>query len=106
VPSRFLREVPTELIEELRPRVQVTRPLYSHGSAPQGGAPALRHASAGSGLYEPPAIRLGARVRHPVFGEGTVLNAEGQGAQARVQVNFERAGAKWLVLQFAKLEQV
>jgi DNA helicase-2/ATP-dependent DNA helicase PcrA len=106
VPSRFLREVPTELIEELRPRVQVTRPLYSHGSAPQGGAPVLRHASAGSGLYEPPAIRLGARVRHPVFGEGTVLNAEGQGAQARVQVNFERAGAKWLVLQFAKLEQV
>ena len=102
MPSRFLREVPTELIEELRPRVQVTRPLYAQATAPG----ALRHASPGSGLYVPPALRLGARVRHPVFGEGTVLNSEGQGAQARVQVNFEKAGAKWLVLQFAKLEQV
>ncbi len=101
MPSRFLREIPTELVEEIRPRVQVTRPLYSD----RGTVNALRHPSAGSGLYEPPAIKLGARVKHPVFGEGTVLNSEGQGAQARVQVNFEKAGAKWLVLQFAKLEQ-
>jgi DNA helicase-2/ATP-dependent DNA helicase PcrA len=101
LPSRFLREVPNELIEEIRPRVQVARPLYS---APH----AVGHNAAGPGssLYEPPAIKLGARVRHPVFGEGVVLNSEGQGAQARVQVNFERAGAKWLVMQFAKLEKL
>ena len=99
MPSRFLREVPVELIEEIRPRVQVARPMFS---APH----AVGHHAAppGSSLYEPPAIKLGARVRHPVFGEGVVLNSEGQGAQARVQVNFERAGAKWLVMQFAKLE--
>jgi DNA helicase-2/ATP-dependent DNA helicase PcrA len=103
MPSRFLREIPTELIEEIRPRVQVVRAYSSDRGVPQGGT---RASNAVAGLYEPPAIKLGARVRHPVFGEGVVLNSEGQGAQARVQVNFERAGAKWLVLQFAKLEQV
>jgi DNA helicase-2/ATP-dependent DNA helicase PcrA len=49
-------------------------------------------------------ITLGQRVRHGKFGEGVVLNAEGSGAHARVQVNFERAGTKWLVLAYAKLE--
>jgi DNA helicase-2/ATP-dependent DNA helicase PcrA len=45
-------------------------------------------------------------VRHPKFGEGVVLNVEGQGAHARVQVNFEDAGTKWLMMQFANLEPV
>jgi len=104
VPSRFLREVPRELLEEVRPRIQVARPFYS-GPLPRKGAEAGGLGGMATGTWhEPPAIKLGARVRHPVFGEGTVLNSEGQGAQARVQVNFERAGAKWLVLQFAKLE--
>jgi DNA helicase-2/ATP-dependent DNA helicase PcrA len=42
-------------------------------------------------------------VLHPKFGEGVVLNAEGQGNGARVQVNFEDAGAKWLVVAYANL---
>jgi len=50
------------------------------------------------------AFGLGQRVRHPSFGEGTIMDAEGSGAHARVQVNFEEAGAKWLVLAFAQLE--
>jgi DNA helicase-2/ATP-dependent DNA helicase PcrA len=49
-------------------------------------------------------MRLGQRVRHGRFGEGIVLNAEGSGAHARVQVNFEREGTKWLVLAYANLE--
>ena len=49
-------------------------------------------------------IRLGQRVRHGKFGEGVVLNCEGSGAHARVQVNFETAGTKWLVVSYAKLE--
>ena len=49
-------------------------------------------------------VRLGQRVRHGKFGEGVVLNSEGNGAHARVQVNFERAGTKWLVLAYANLE--
>jgi DNA helicase-2/ATP-dependent DNA helicase PcrA len=49
-------------------------------------------------------MRLGTRVRHGKFGEGVVLTVEGQGPHARVQVNFERQGSKWLMLQYAKLE--
>jgi DNA helicase-2/ATP-dependent DNA helicase PcrA len=90
-PSRFLREIPPDLLQELRPRVKVERPMYT-APARQANAP-----------LERPALRLGARVAHPSFGEGVVLASEGQGAQARVQVNFERAGSKWLVLQFANL---
>ncbi len=46
---------------------------------------------------------LGQRVRHALFGEGVILNFEGSGAHARVQVNFEE-GSKWLMLSYAKLE--
>ena len=49
-------------------------------------------------------MRLGQRVRHGKFGEGVVLNYEGSGAHARVQVNFESAGMKWLVMSYANLE--
>ncbi len=51
-------------------------------------------------------FNLGQRVSHARFGEGTVLNLEGQGSQARIQVHFEQAGAKWLVLAYANLEAV
>ncbi len=91
VPSRFLRELPTELVEEIRPRVQVTR---AFASAP--GATAFQSAA-------PTGLRLGQRVSHPTFGEGVVLDHEGDGAHARVQVNFKNAGSKWLVVAYANL---
>jgi len=86
--SRFLREIPAELLEEVRPAMVISRPLYRRQEAlpAQGG------------------MHLGQRVRHGKFGEGIVLNAEGSGAHARVQVNFEREGTKWLVLAYANLE--
>ena len=90
LPSRFLREIPVGLMEEVRARPNVTRPY-----APSGGS--LRSAQAETGF------QLGQRVLHPKFGEGVVLNAEGQGNGARVQVNFEQAGAKWLVVAYANL---
>jgi DNA helicase-2/ATP-dependent DNA helicase PcrA len=49
-------------------------------------------------------LTLGSQVVHPKFGQGTVLNCEGSGAQARVQVNFDKAGTKWLVLAYANLQ--
>jgi DNA helicase-2/ATP-dependent DNA helicase PcrA len=91
VPSRFLREIPSELIEELRPRMQVARPV-AHAYSRR------RAAEASSG------VPLGRRVRHRKFGEGVILNSEGSGAHARVQVNFEQAGTKWLVMAYANLE--
>ena len=51
-------------------------------------------------------MRLGQRVRHGKFGEGIVLNSEGSGAHARVQVNFEGTGTKWLVVAYANLDYV
>ena len=52
----------------------------------------------------PTGLKLGQRVQHAKFGDGVVLNYEGQGAQARVQVNFEGAGSKWLVVAYANLQ--
>ena len=88
-PSRFIREIPGELIEEVRLNGSVSRPLGS-----------LSHHS----LTEPPVegLDLGRRVLHQVFGEGVVTQFEGQGSNARVEVSFSE-GSKWLVLQYANL---
>jgi DNA helicase-2/ATP-dependent DNA helicase PcrA len=96
-PSRFIAEIPEELVEEIRPRVQVLRPHY----------PGVRPKSRPAGSMAPGAelgLRLGQRVRHRKFGDGVILNCEGQGAHARVEVNFENAGTKWLVLSYANLD--
>ncbi len=93
-PSRFIREIPAELLEEVRPRMQVSRPVYiSRQSIAQAEA-------------QSSGVRLGQRVKHGKFGEGTILDLEGQGSHARVQVNFERQGTKWLMLAYANLELV
>ncbi|MGO4775930.1 3'-5' exonuclease, partial [Lysobacter sp. 2RAB21] len=75
-PSRFLREIPTSLLNEVRPKVQVSRPMFN--SAPRRD---MGHAS-----IEAPPVKLGSQVRHPTFGSGTVTDYEGSGAHARVQV--------------------
>ena len=53
-----------------------------------------------------PAWKIGQSVRHAKFGTGVIVDAEGRGADARVQVNFRDAGMKWLALEYAKLEAV
>ncbi|WP_304526502.1 DNA helicase II [Halomonas sp. I5-271120] len=93
-PSRFLREIPAEYLEEVRLRGQISRPVTA------GHAPSQSSVDGGDDL---PSLSLGQRVSHPVFGEGVILNAEGAGERARVQVSFEGEGDKWLVLGFAKL---
>ena len=97
-PSRFLRELPPERVEEVRLRGTVSRPVMR--------APAKRRAGSESMYEGSNGMRLGQRVRHPKFGEGVVLMYEGQGAHARVQVNFEAAGSKWLVVGYANLVTV
>lgn len=96
-PSRFIAEVPEEFVEEIRPRVQVSRPIHRTGRARAGRTPAL-------GAAQELGVHLGQRVRHGKFGDGVILNCEGQGAHARVEVNFENAGTKWLVLGYANLD--
>ena len=91
MPSRFLREIPGHLLNEVRPRVQVARPM-----APP---PRVAHP-----VLESPSLKLGQGVEHASFGRGVVTDYEGSGAHARVQVNFDGAGSKWLVLAFANLK--
>ena len=97
VPSRFLREIPGALINEVRPRVQVSRPFGS--SQPRREL----YQNRGHPALEPPPINLGQNVVHASFGRGVVTDYEGSGAHARVQVNFDDAGSKWLVLAYANL---
>ena len=87
-PSRFVREIPAELVNEVRLQTRISRPVSALASAavPDTG------------------LSLGQRVYHRMFGEGVVLNFEGRGSNARVEVNFDGEGTKWLVLQYAKLE--
>ena len=94
--SRFVREIPAPLIQEVRLSNSVSRPV---STSSMGGGSLF----AGSAIPQTP-FNLGQRVRHSLFGEGTILNFEGSGAQARVQVNFENEGSKWLMLAYAKLE--
>jgi len=101
-PSRFLAEIPAELIEEVRPKVQVSRPAY----VPAQRAPSMPSRSTRFVDDGPGSLKLGQRVRHAKFGDGVVLNVEGQGQNARVQVNFERQGTKWLMMGYANLEVV
>jgi DNA helicase-2/ATP-dependent DNA helicase PcrA len=88
-PSRFIREIPAELLQEVRLNTTITRPV---SSVMQAQVPDTQ-------------LHLGQQVYHQIFGEGVVLNFEGRGASARVEVNFDTEGSsKWLVLQYANLQ--
>ena len=88
-PSRFIREIPAELLQEVRLHTAIARPV---SSLTQAQVPDTQ-------------LNLGQRVYHQIFGEGVVLNFEGRGASARVEVNFDTEGSsKWLVLQYANLQ--
>ena len=90
--SRFVREIPEDCIKEVRVNAQVTRPVSA------GMSYASENHETG--------LVLGQHVMHKIFGEGVVLNIEGQGSNARVQVNFHQEGSKWLVAAYANLEAV
>ncbi len=89
-PSRFIAEIPKELLEQVRVQARpavIRRPVTSDTSASIG-------------------FKLGQRVSHRKFGEGVVINYEGAGKQARVQVNFTDEGSKWLMVSLAGLESI
>ena len=90
-PSRFLREIPSELIQEVRVRATINYPVTPIQ---------IKNSS----LQVTGSYKLGQRISHAKFGEGVVLQIEGSGAQERVQINFKTAGVKWLMLAYANLE--
>ena len=85
--SRFLKEIPAKLLEEVRLRTKVSSP-YSQPLTPQ----------------KEEGIGIGQRVKHHQFGEGVVLQYEGRGEHARIQVRFEKVGTKWLIASFVTAE--
>lgn len=102
LPSQFLDEVPPELLKLL------SKPAFASTAA----APAWPGKRAPrQDTYAPPAVelpdglRVGMNVRHAKFGHGVIIDAEGGAGDARVQINFGSAGAKWLALEYAKLEK-
>ncbi|MEW5889904.1 MAG: UvrD-helicase domain-containing protein [Pseudomonadota bacterium] len=112
LPSRFLEEIPEGLLKWLTPKSGRGGRAWGAAQAGYAGAPAGyngacsrtadrdRNAAATGGL------RVGQTVTHPRFGQGVIVDAEGAGSDARVQVNFGREGMKWLALSVAKLTPV
>ena len=96
--SRFIKEIPTELLQEVRIRSTISRPVSSQSASYTNRNRSRIVEDSGTGLHP------GQQVRHAKFGEGTVLMLEGSGPQARIQIHFPEAGTKWLVAAYAKLE--
>ena len=93
-PSRFIREIPSELVEEIRLTTQISRPTQ-HNRFNQS-----------SQQFNQTGLNLGQRVNHSKFGQGIIINYEGSGVQSRVEVSFEQVGSKWLVVAYARLEAI
>lgn len=114
VPSRFIKEIPDDLLKWLQPRAKVNSGSYHVGSEQAGfskgtsqwNQPATGMEAAGrltSAPFEGSGWRIGQNVSHAKFGTGVIINYEGQGTDMRIQVQFNRAGTKWLLLEYAKL---
>lgn len=97
MPSSFIGEIPAQFIEEIRPKTNYNAGMNSYAKS-SGASFAQQDNESG--------ITIGQRVMHQKFGEGFVLNYEGQGKSARVEVSFDQAGSKWLVLSYANLQSV
>ncbi|MEI7255682.1 DNA helicase II [Dickeya dadantii] len=92
-PSRFIGELPPECVEEVRLRASISRPV--------------NHQRLGTPISQSDTgYKLGQRVRHAKFGEGTIVNVEGSGDHCRIQVAFAGQGIKWLVAAYARLDTV
>jgi DNA helicase-2/ATP-dependent DNA helicase PcrA len=93
-PSRFISEIPKDLLEEVRLRTSVIRPAQS--------LKPVNNSSYNSVIGDT-GLRIGQAVTHAAFGEGTLIDVEGHGEHMRLQVRFNKAGTKWLLASFAKL---
>ena len=95
-PSRFLDEIPSEYLNKVKAKFGATQHNYQEDDIFNQD-------------IEPSAngqLSVGAGVKHAKFGFGTVLNFEGEGDSARIQIKFKQAGTKWLIASYANLEFV
>ncbi|MDA0976916.1 MAG: DNA helicase II [Proteobacteria bacterium] len=96
-PSRFISEMPEEVIQEVRLNSTVVMPT---------AASTMRTMRYDGSAVTGTDLKLGQRVFHEKFGEGVVMSYEGSGSSARVQINFSDVGSKWLVMAYANLKPV
>ena len=97
VPSRFIDEIPEALVKRLTPKAAAMGSRDAYVPAPAIDR-ASKKADPGHGF------RIGQQVVHAKFGNGVIVDAEGSGTEARLQVNFGRQGMKWLAIQYANLQ--
>jgi DNA helicase-2/ATP-dependent DNA helicase PcrA len=97
IPSRFLEEIPQELMKWLTPR-------FAKKRAFEPDFPRQTQTTFKKPARDVGGFRIGQNVTHPKFGPGVIVDAEGQGTDARVQVNFGNQGLKWLAVSVAKLQ--
>jgi len=87
-PSRFLHEIPAELINEIRFRTKTTKMVK------------VGNTDTGSSSQATGAFRVGQEVHHRIFGNGTVLHTEGEGEDMKVKVRFAKVGTKLLISSY------
>ena len=92
--SRFIHEIPEDVTDEVRMKTKISRPVYA------------KHKKITQYRDHSQPFKLGTMVNHASFGQGTVVNYEGQGSSSRIQINFNQVGMKWLMLSHAKLDAV
>ncbi|MFU2089965.1 DNA helicase II [Avibacterium avium] len=96
IPSRFIEELPKDCIQEVRLRGTVTR---AYNRAAVGSL--NTHKSGNASEW-----RMGQKVKHAKFGNGTIINVEGEDNNTRLQIAFQGEGIKWLIAALAKLEKL
>ena len=102
--SSFLKELPEGLLHWLTPRFSARKTFQAGSDETAAYARAFASVPREKAPPAPSSLwRIGQRVFHQKFGEGVVTDSEGSGNDGRVQVNFKRAGSKWLALEYAKL---
>jgi len=92
-PSRFLREIPSEFVEEIRLTTRISQPTTASNRVTKAAQ-----------TFNQTGLALGQNVNHAKFGNGIIVNYEGSDAQARVEVSFEDGNSRWLMVAYARLE--
>ncbi|MBK9661950.1 MAG: UvrD-helicase domain-containing protein [Nitrosomonas sp.] len=106
IPSRFVNEIPENCLKWLQSSPKININPYHAGGSNQTQAFASRRPSYDQQKFSNIGWRIGQNVLHAKFGTGVIVNCEGSGSDARVQVNFAQAGTKWLLLEYAKLTAI
>ncbi len=106
IASRFLNEIPENCLKWLQSTPKIDQKPFYSGAGNKTSATISRTTTYSQQKFPGGEWRIGQNVLHAKFGGGIIINYEGSGSEARIQVNFDHAGTKWLLLEYAKLTAV